>query len=297
MDFEIPQNLSAAGLHAEIKPILGDAFDGVHTVRTEEGRRLRVLLTRALSGDETTALQGAIAAHSGAPPARAMLLGLVPALLARSKPLETINYQTELLADVGRLHPQITSIVDGEVRQKVFWRDFDGVTYSTPVVTEDFVYTRNAQSFVMFRVQTIRWHDEAGALMADPVKARTKFYSPEESISEGKRRRGNIVNGLELIVLEMMQATIPGMSTADLTAMGLNGLEGQALADAILELGRDFLRRREDALRLYADAHVKLIHDEIRDAAEPQDIWLDNIGAVVGGVPVPVRTVIISKLV
>ncbi len=137
-----------------------------------------------------------------------------------------INFKTEL---TQRLHAETEPyIVKGELQKIVYYSDItiesDGShIYSNPIVEETFDYTRTAVGFVTHRTQTISWYLEDDTLSPE-TKTRVKYYSAQEAIGEGKRRRGNIISRLTMVVFGLLKAT-----TTDSDSNII--MTGQALVD------------------------------------------------------------------
>lgn len=119
-----------------------------------------------------------------------------------------INYISELKQ---RLHPLITNIVKGEVREITYYAGVtlnqDGtLTGTTPVVREEFVYTRDVAKMAISRVMKIYWILQDGTDHAE-YKERIKYYSPEQRIVEGQTLRKNIIDYTQPVALGMIMQT------------------------------------------------------------------------------------------
>lgn len=278
ISYSIPGALDLEALDSELRASGLADFAGV---MVHEG----ALLVEFDGADpvDTSALDALIAAHTGAPLPYLAIYDLIPAA-DLYRPVDSINYITGLAAEVGRLHPIVEDMTDGEVRRVVHYLNFDGVTPSFPIVEERYTYNRNPLGFAMSRVMEIQWYQNDGAL-GDLVKTRLKIYSYQDAIRESKRKRSNIVDALELEVLGLMQATVT---------------EAQAIAEgwpsndeaSVLEMGRAFLVSHEGALYSYEHADNKAIQaDILADVSRP---WLDN---PINGDGVTLRAYIVSKFV
>ena len=113
-----------------------------------------------------------------------------------------------------RLHPVITNVFKGEVREITFYESVTvdpttGVqTGVNPVVKEEYVYTRNADKIAQSRVMTITWFLKDGTEHPD-TKVRNKVYTNEQAISEGVTRRTNIIDFMQIPLLGQLMATVP----------------------------------------------------------------------------------------
>lgn len=119
-----------------------------------------------------------------------------------------INYVSELKE---RLHPLITDIVKGEVREITYYASVtlnqDGtLTGNTPVVREEFVYTRDVAKMAISRVMKIYWILQDGTDHPQ-FKERVKYYSPEQRIVEGQTLRKNIIDYTQPVALGMIMQT------------------------------------------------------------------------------------------
>lgn len=123
-----------------------------------------------------------------------------------------------------RLHPETEPyIVQGELQKTIYYSDVtinqDGSqTFSNPVIEEVFTYIRTPEHFAVKRIHEIKWYNEDGTLNPD-TKIIEKFYSPQDSIVEGKRRRGNIVSRLTMLTFGILQSLNLGTGT-EIIAMG-----------------------------------------------------------------------------
>ena len=110
-------------------------------------------------------------------------------------------------------------MVKGEVTKVEYFRNYDQPTntYSDLIVQEDITNFRQ-NGFVAYREMLITWYLEDDT-PSPSTKLRTKYYSGEEAIAEGKRRRGNIINEIEINVVGMI-AVAEGISIEDAAAIG-----------------------------------------------------------------------------
>lgn len=130
-------------------------------------------------------------------------------------PPHEIDYRT---APSVRLTPKRT-FVKGELQKVEYYADYDQATdtYSNIVVQEDISYTR-VNGFVASREMVITWYFKDGT--ASPItKSRLKYYTGKEAIAEGKRRRANIINLIEISVVGLI-AQAEGVTVEDAAAIG-----------------------------------------------------------------------------
>jgi len=111
----------------------------------------------------------------------------------------------------ARLNPIITDVYKGEVREITYYETVvlnpDGTqTGETPVIKETFVYTRDTSLLPISRVMKIYWFLQDGTTHAI-IKERLKYYTPEQKIAEGQRRRRNIIDFMQPPVLGMIAIT------------------------------------------------------------------------------------------
>jgi len=153
--------------------------------------------------------------------------------LAGNKPIDThlspirVNYITGL--DI-KLHRK-SIIVKGECRSEEFYENYNGVTYSNLIVKEDHVFLRDALGFAIKRETLVTWYNNDGQpnQLTKPIP---KFYSSTEQIEEGKTRRANLINGLQMPTIGLISIAILGSINATMAVI----LEGRRfLADYKLE--------------------------------------------------------------
>ena len=104
----------------------------------------------------------------------------------------------------------------GELSLTEFYGDYDGNTYSDLVVCEHRVYYR-VNRMVHRRESEIHWIKESGlnytggtatTSAGDIIGAKkdtVKFYTPNESIAAGERRRRTIISNIKIYTLYLLQ--------------------------------------------------------------------------------------------
>lgn len=128
-------------------------------------------------------------------------------------PLER-NYVTDLNI---KLHRKST-LTKGECGKEEFFVNCNGVTYSDLIVKEEHVFTRDGLGFAIKRVTTITWmkNDETPHPL---TKTLTKFYSQAEQIDEGKTRRANLINALQMPIVGLISLAMTGTTTPTLPVL------------------------------------------------------------------------------
>ena len=227
----------------------------------------------ASSNDVNTldvALDSLVANHNGLPLSKPKIL-----LLTRNnisdKDFRDIDYKTELNAT---LYPKRT-FVKGEL-QLVQWFSDSQLTYE--IIRVEIVYTRDYFGFAQSRVTTRKWMNE-DSTFNELTKVTYKSYTinPVEQIIEGKTRRENIVNGVQLPTLQFMMTTMQGNPSA------------------ILLMGRDFMDRFSLHFKNFIDNSSsitdlnnpnfgkKTVVVAFEEAAQTTDTWLNNAPQLLGG--------------
>ena len=173
---------------------------------------------------------------------------------------------------IKNLFPERT-FIQGEL-QKVEWFSDEALTNKILIV--DIVYTRDPYGFATSR-DTVRTWVNSDDTNNPKTKITKKNYSPLEMIKEGKARRGNIVDGIQLPTMSFMLETMsedPGI---------------------ILLMGREFLDRHEDSFTRFIDnsSSVTDINDpnfglknivvDLKNSALTTDTWLKNTPTALGG--------------
>lgn len=191
-----------------------------------------------------------------------------------SEPPVGLNYRTglarrlerEVVLDKGivtfiRYHDSATVLPDGTR------------TYSDLVIEEEHSYTRDVADFAVSRDVEISWFKEDGTAHS-VTKILHKTYSNTESIREGKRRRSNIIDGLEILVAGMLMGTeISVLPTHD---------DFGAQLSAALDLGRDFLSAHASEINDFVEGSMHTLLDVAVPAYSASSIqtpgtpWMDN---------------------
>ena len=178
-------------------------------------------------------------------------------VVSRVAPPFEVNYKSGLSC---RLSPKYT-FVKGELQKVEFYESSTtlpnfGQLYDNIMLEVDFTYTRDAAGFAVSRTKDIGWYFVDDTL--SPIrKLMTKHYTNDQSIREGKRRRGNIIDQMQLPIIGMMiQAA------------------GMTQTDAILE-GRSFSAFYRDQINNFIEvSHKQIITDITNDTTHT---WLNAI--------------------
>jgi hypothetical protein len=106
----------------------------------------------------------------------------------------------------------------GELKEVEYYGDYNPMTqqYSDKVVCEHRIYYR-INEMVHRREMMIHWIYDDGTTGA--TKTTTKYYTPEESIVAGERRRGKVIATLKTNVVGLIMAT-EGMNQQDAETLG-----------------------------------------------------------------------------
>jgi hypothetical protein len=122
-----------------------------------------------------------------------------------------INFKTELSKGLY----DVSNMTDGVCTSKTFYGTSDGTTNSDPVVKESYVYVRDAANLATSVTVTTSWYYTDGTEDTENTKIRTHYLPAPESIKEGKQRRNNILDELQLIVVGLiMQTELVNQTTA-----------------------------------------------------------------------------------
>lgn len=107
---------------------------------------------------------------------------------------------------------------------KVEW--FSDVSLTDKVLEVDIQYNRDAAGFAINRTTTRKWLMRNGQFHPD-FKVTTKRYdlNLEDQISEGIRRRENIINSLQIPTMGFMIEVLSPMSQGEILLMGRNFMD------------------------------------------------------------------------
>jgi len=180
----------------------------------------------------------------------------------RLTPPVTIDYRTGLDRRLERKE----TFVKGELTMVEYFATAsilsDGtLTFSDRVVVENYTYNRDTAGYALSRELKIQWVLENDSL-SPTTKTLKKTYSPEGRILEGKRRRANVVNELELTVSNLLVQT----EASDPT--------DPAQVQAALDLGRNLMREYHVDIGTYVEGSLQDLYNRLE--AESSFPWLDN---------------------
>lgn len=166
-------------------------------------------------------------------------------------PIE-IDYVTGLTV---KLHRK-SILVRGECRSEEFYENYNGTTYSNLIVKENHSFTRDSLGFAIKRDTVINWYNEDGTINA-LAKNLPKYYSSVEQIEEGKTRRGNLVNALQIPTIGLISIAMIGSTAATMAVI----IEGRRfMADYKLEFDMFISESNKTMLEcLNNPAHPKYI--------------------------------------
>lgn len=174
-------------------------------------------------------------------------------------------------------------IFDRGELQKVEW--YLESTFETLVLSTSYTYVRDPFGFAVSRDSLRVWKNRDGS---DNFKTKVsqKFYTPLQMIKEGKRRRGNIVDNVQLPTFAFLQEAANDPDVAAL--YGLNPA-------TVLLVGREFMDRFELEFTKFVDNsssitdladpnfNRKTIVVAFEEAATTTDIWLNFQPSMLGG--------------
>jgi len=236
---------------------------------------LRILFKANISTLEKEILDGIVSAHSAGSQSKAKIMSVVSDTFNEAD-FKDIDYT---IHPSPNLFPHRV-FTKGELL-RVDW--FSDQNMTDLVLKTEMSYIRDPFGFAISRTTVRTWMDESGNPLPDQ-KITTKFYThnPISQIEEGKRRRANIVNGIQLPTMGLM---IESMSVAP-----YNYSQGQ-----ILLIGRDFLDRHESEFKNFIESSSsvtdfndpnfgrKKVAVAIEQAANSTDPWLKETPSQLGG--------------
>mgnify|MGYP000866549871 CR=1 FL=1 len=167
-----------------------------------------------------------------------------------SVPPLTVDFITTLKV---KLHRKST-LVKGECIKEEYFVDCDGTNFSNLIVSEHSTYTRNSLGFPIKKDSHLHFYDTNG-IESPETKNWVKWYSMLEQIQEGKTRRGNLIDALQ-------------MPCVGLIGIALNGTPTPTSA-VILE-GRRFLFDYKKEFDAFVDESNKEIVSCFADPAHPR---------------------------
>jgi len=147
------------------------------------------------------------------------------------------------------------SFTKGELEKIEYYGYVDsGMTYQDLVLTEYRTFYRKDR-MVYKRVMTVDWYLEDGTTGA--TKTTQKYYSPEESLKLGERRRRNVISDLKIASIGLLQA-ISGYTQIEATMIGM-----------------DFLGIVTTEITKYIEGVEDPLKAKVLSCSEPGCEWLD----------------------
>ena len=201
-----------------------------------------------------------------------------------------IDYKTGL---TQRLHPR-RWFHHGLLVQVIYYKNFDGTNYDTPVIKETWNWVLNASTNMPeSRTIDIQWYRELDELIStgpdvyEPylmahVKPYLKYYdTTAEQIQEIQRRRQNVIRSIEESVIGMIAYTETSGDIPAAIALGqLFMTDVSAEVNNFKDHGDDSLATAVGTQTPYIDNHT----------------WLDNDLAAVGQPGVLLHQVVSAEL-
>jgi hypothetical protein len=117
---------------------------------------------------------------------------LVYKLTGKKDSVEDLDY------DLYGLHKK-KILVQGELIEVEYYKNFDGTTYSELVVKETRVYFRPQMGLVYTRTMNINWYMSDGSIGYSKTGI-VKYYSNQEAMDEAEIRRHNVLSDAKLYI-------------------------------------------------------------------------------------------------
>ena len=247
------QEIYAGRLHLQLKEAFPDKFE--HIEKEPSSNDFDMIFNQDLTQPEIDQIDNDILANHDNVRYYAKILELaLPG--SKDKDFRGLDYTVELSQKLFREN----TMVRGELQKVEYW---DNAAKDNKLIQVDIVYNRNDMGFAESRTTTRTWFSQTGSELENK-KVTTKYYDMLGQIQEGKRRRGNIVDAMQMPILGMMMATLPGMSAPWNTMT----------QPEIIQLGRDFLKLHDTSFSAFINESHKQILDDVLNAS---DAWLDNV--------------------
>lgn len=107
------------------------------------------------------------------------------------------------------------NVYKGELQSVEYYGEYDGSTYSNLIVREERTYyrvnrmvNRREMDIFWYSDDTINYTGGTGTIMGGIISAKkhtTKYYTPEESIAAGEKRRRSIISNMKIATLYLIQ--------------------------------------------------------------------------------------------
>lgn len=170
----------------------------------------------------------------------------------------------------------------GEVYRVEYFKEYDGSKFSDLILVVDITYERAPSGFALSRTVRRRWvNNDEGFNSDEKITIKNYRVNHFKMISEGKKRRGLLVDNMQIPVMTAMtHALVP---------------DGSSEED-ILMLGRKFLDDYEDEFKKFID-NSSTVTDSVdpnygkkrivvrleNEASTDHLTWLDKAPAIFGG--------------
>lgn len=152
-----------------------------------------------------------------------------------------------------------SQVVKGECIKEEYFEtcsvdQFGNLTYTNLIVSEHHTFTRDPLGFPVYRASHLKYYDKNG-VASQPVKSWVKFYSSLEKIGEGKTRRANLVDNLQMPVIGLI-------------SIALNGTPSPT--SQVILIGRNFLFDYKKEFDAFVDESNKEIISCLQNASNPR---------------------------
>ena len=156
------------------------------------------------------------------------------------------------------------------------------ITYSNLIVKEETTYVRNSLGFPISKTAVISYAMEDGTFHTTK-KTIIKYYSSLEQIDEGKTRRGNLVDNLQMPCIGLISIALLGHPSA---------------TPAVILEGRRFLSDYKNEFETFVSASDKTILSCLTDTNNPRYILQTNYSWIDSMTPyaVTIRQYLINEL-
>ena len=255
----------------DVKAALGKVI----IVVKEGDDQLRFQLSEALTGSEDSQLDDLVADFIDEnPDLKIPKIVDIAKAEAKSKHFHNIDYRKEIS---GSLFPKRTK-VQGEIVKVEWFRDKELTDLYLRV---DISYTRDTIGTALERETTRTWINRDGSENSDTkVTEKSYIINQEDQTAEGKRRRENIVNGLEFPVLAMMMEVLIPTGLSQQAVL----LKGKAFLDDFEGEFDRFIKNSSDITDpLSEDFGKKSVVVAIEDAPAATYEWLNMLPNSLGG--------------
>jgi hypothetical protein len=205
-------------------------------------------------------------------------------VLDKSVPPVRVDFVTGL--DI-KLHRK-SILVKGECIREEFYASVSvnpttgALTYSNLIVKEETTYTRNSLGFPVSKLSTISYMLRDGTYHPT-IKTISKVYSSLEQISEGKTRRGNLVDNLQMPCIGLISIAMTG---------------SQNPSTAVILEGRRFLADYKNEFESFVAASDKAILSCFNDVNNPKYAASSNYSWIDAQTPygITIRQFLINEL-